>query len=83
MKFKSTGFKHNPPFTVEIHDREDDAVAIVIEGFTFMILDNDGTFRLNRFHANSPMGLWVKRNNIPTAEAKTTSTFPMLTLVLR
>ncbi len=66
MKFQPVGPKEATPFTVEVASRNDDGVAILIEGYVFMILNPDGTWRVNKFHSGSPMGEWCKRNNIPT-----------------
>lgn len=78
MKFTSKAFRHEPPLAVEVHNRDDEGVNIMIEGFCFLILDNTGTFRFNKFTSNSPMGQLARKHNLPTVSVSEN----MLTLVV-
>ncbi len=69
-----------PPTEVDLSPRSDGAVNITINGYVFMILEKDGSFRLNRFASSSMMGAFCKQMNIPTYKALGVN---MLKLVVR
>jgi len=80
MQFQPAGPKEATPITVGVQSRADDGVAITIEGYVFLILNPDGTFRFNRFHYESAMGKFCRRQGIPTVKAGSTDHLLELTL---